>query len=1042
MHSSVTPNSALPTANAQLLERWQRGEQCGVEALGEAFERIRGDEEQLLDLLYHEVLIREEFGQPADVEQFVARFPHIEEQLRRQFEVHAAVDHDWRGDGFEPTDPRLLRETSQPTLGADGRTSRLLRLTADISAPPGFELLEELGRGGSAIVFKARQQSLNRLVALKMILAGQFASEQSLERFRQEAQAVAQLQHPGIVQIHEVGEHHNLPFLSLEFVPGGTLHQLLVSGPLKNDVAARLVESLARTIHFAHERGIVHRDLKPGNVLLGEEWERSESSESTQTGDSEIVSSDSNGQLSTPKIGDFGLARLIDVGSKLTATGQVIGTPSYMAPEQARQAKTLSGPAADIYSLGAILYETLTGRPPFQAATILETLEQVCDQEPVSPRQLQPRLTADLETICLKCLEKTPSRRYSTALELAEDLARFLNHEPITARPSSLIERGRKWVHRRPAVAALLALLVLLTAFGWGMILREAQRANREAARANSNEATARRERDDAQAQRALADKERENARLARLRAETNFLKATVVVARLGELGMQLQHEPGQQATSSRLFDAVLEFYEQVLVEQGDDPLVRREAAVAFLRAAEIRELLGEQDRAASLANRAVELLEQLADQAASPATNRKLAEALQQQAASARNRRDGPSAADALRRSITLLTELLAKPEIVASETAHDEWLLAKAHGSLGMLLRGQQQYEASLTELRRGNDILRAATRRRGEDERCQLELAFSLNGIGDTLQSAQRPAEAEPFYLEAFDLCRTLREQQPDSQPLTFLHVRLLRNLVQMEARSARFDTADARLAEAETLLNRMAARFPDDTHCQRERLWFCQERVLLEFRRQNAESIELACRAELRALTDLLPRMPASANLDEQLAVSSYRFADWLWQRDRHADAREHYATALRQSQAAADRQPNNFLALQQVAWQHAVCPVSDLQDLKLARSLADRAVKLAQDNPFAWRALGAVQLRAKEYTAAEASLRRSLQHQPSTEFAVSAHALLALTLHHLDQRAEALQELDLANHNSLSPTLPTISQIKRLESDARAAITKR
>jgi tetratricopeptide (TPR) repeat protein len=300
---------------------------------------------------------------------------------------------------------------------------------------PGYAILEVLGRGGMGVVYKALQASLNRLVALKMIRSGPLADLEELARFRQEAEAVARLQHPNVVQIYEVGEHGGHPFLALEFVEGGSLAARLAGTPQPARQAAELVETLARAIHDAHGRGIVHRDLKPANVLL------------TRDG--------------TPKISDFGLAKRLDVEAGRTPSGAVLGTPSYMAPEQARGKSREVGPLADVYALGAVLYELLTGRPPFRGETAADTLLQVLSEEPVSPSRLQPKVPRDLETICLKCLQKDPRRRYASALDLAEDLRRFQAREPIRGRPVGPGERALKWVRRHPAWGGLGSLTLL-----------------------------------------------------------------------------------------------------------------------------------------------------------------------------------------------------------------------------------------------------------------------------------------------------------------------------------------------------------------------------------------------------------------------------------------------------------------------------------------------------------------------------------------------------------------------------------------------------
>jgi tRNA A-37 threonylcarbamoyl transferase component Bud32 len=304
-------------------------------------------------------------------------------------------------------------------------------------AVPGYEILGELGRGGMGVVYKARQVKLNRVVALKMILAGGHAGEADLARFRTEAEAIARLQHPNIVQIHEVGEHEGKPFFSLEFCPGGSLEKRLDGTPLPPQDAARLVQALAGAMHAAHNANVIHRDLKPANVLL--------------TADG------------TPKVTDFGLAKMLDEGGNPTVSGAVLGTPSYMAPEQASGKNKAVGPPADIHALGAILYELLTGRPPFKAATHLDTILQVVSDEPVPPTQLQPKTPRDLETICLKCLEKEPGKRYGSAEALADDLRRFLEGDPVRARPLGEWESAVRWAKKYPITAALTVLMVIGT---------------------------------------------------------------------------------------------------------------------------------------------------------------------------------------------------------------------------------------------------------------------------------------------------------------------------------------------------------------------------------------------------------------------------------------------------------------------------------------------------------------------------------------------------------------------------------------------------
>jgi WD40 repeat protein/tRNA A-37 threonylcarbamoyl transferase component Bud32 len=331
-----------------------------------------------------------------------------------------------------------------------------------------YELLAEIGRGGMGVVFKARHVRLHRVVALKMILGGLLARPEELQRFETEAAAAAQLQHPNIVALYEVGAQDGQPYFSMEYVSGSSLAQRVTLGVLPGRLAASYLERLARAVHYAHGRGVIHRDLKPGNVLLDE--------------------------ADQPKITDFGLAKVLQSDSGQTRTGAVVGTPSYMAPEQAQARKDVS-PACDVYSLGAILYELLTGSPPFRGETALATLTLVAEKDPVPLRLLNPRVDRDLETVVLKCLEKDPARRYTSAEALADDLRRYLDGEPITARRLGALGRALKWVRRRPAAAALLAVsllaLVGLTAFQWDTALTE--RGLREQAEHSAGEARKRR---------------------------------------------------------------------------------------------------------------------------------------------------------------------------------------------------------------------------------------------------------------------------------------------------------------------------------------------------------------------------------------------------------------------------------------------------------------------------------------------------------------------------------------------------------------------
>jgi tetratricopeptide (TPR) repeat protein/predicted Ser/Thr protein kinase len=377
----------------------------------------------LLELVLLDLHYRGKAGDPATVEDYLARFPFLDgERLDRQLRR------------LERTGPAPSLGAVPRTLATDGGAGRPRSAAVLTVAIPGYEVLDELGKGGMGIVYRARQIRLDRLVALKVILARGHAGDEERRRFQVEAEAVARLKHPNVVQIYEVGEQDGLPFFSMEYCEGGSLDTHLDGTPWEPARAAVLVDTLARATHCAHQAGIVHRDLKPANVLLAADG--------------------------TPKVTDFGLAKRLDASAH-TQTGAVMGTPPYMAPEQASAKKSV-GPAADVWALGVLLYELLVGRPPFKAATPLDTVLQLLSDEPVAVRRLQPKVPRDLETICHKCLHKDARKRYASAQALADDLKHFLVGEPIRARRVRPWERAAKWVRRRPAAAALIAILVVI----------------------------------------------------------------------------------------------------------------------------------------------------------------------------------------------------------------------------------------------------------------------------------------------------------------------------------------------------------------------------------------------------------------------------------------------------------------------------------------------------------------------------------------------------------------------------------------------------
>ena len=573
----LTPGDRVAVLCADQEARWRRGDRVPAEAYFARFPAVRADPEYGPDLVFHEYLLREGVGDPPAPAELAARFPDFAAALAAQLDVHRAVDS-----------------------GAD--------VLADWPRVPGYDVLAELGRGGMGVVYQARQTALGRTVALKVLRDG--LGPDAAERFRAEAAALAKLGHPNVVRVYEVGEtaaDRPVPFIALEYVAGGSLADAAGGRPVAPHTAAALVAGAARGVAAAHAAGIVHRDLKPANVLLD--------------GD-------------TPKVADFGLAR--DVGAAgRTETGVVAGTPAYMAPEQAAGRSKDAGPAADVYALGAVLYDLLAGRPPFQASTPPLTLHLVLTADPVPLRRLQPGTPRDLETIALKCLEKTPARRYPSAAAVADDLDRFRSGLPVVARPVSAAERGWRWCRRNPRVAALAAALVVALAAGTAGVATQWVRAERAATDARESAAT----------------------------SDRNFRAALEANDEVVGLAARLKPLAGTQTTAVvGILNSARDRYDRLAAAVGPDPAVRAGRARMLAAFSEVYVEAGDTGRARAAADEAAGLFRDLLAEAPAAADWRAgLGLALERRGVVLLNQGDAAGARAAFDESLTIRRALAA---------------------------------------------------------------------------------------------------------------------------------------------------------------------------------------------------------------------------------------------------------------------------------------------------------------------------------------------------------------------------------------------
>ncbi|MFN0021843.1 MAG: protein kinase domain-containing protein [Pirellulaceae bacterium] len=574
-----------------------------------------------------------------------------------------------------------------------------------------YDILDKIGHGGMGLVLKARQRRLKRIVALKLIKVGQLAEEQEVARFMVEARAAAHLKHPNIVAVYDVGEHAGSPFFTMEFVEGQSLHKLISERPLQPQRAAIIIRKLALAVAYAHEAGILHRDLKPQNILLDKYEE--------------------------PKITDFGLATNAQENSQLTATGTVLGTPSYMPPEQARGKHEEMGKWSDVYSLGATFYETLVGRPPFTAATLGETLQQVMTVEPVSPRRLNPAIPRDLETICLKCLEKNPARRYQTGQELADELQRFLDDRPILARPTSRTEKFVRWCRRNPVIAGAIAAVSVAAVFAIVSLwvgLSQALAAKKE-----SDETT-------------TVAMEMLDKLLLRISGETLF------------------NQPGMLEVRAGIQKDAIASYEVLLTKLEQSQRMPEKIAVVKSSMGVMKLQLGEQKEGIDLVNEATSILEKMhRESPQNPKLLTYLSSVKTELGKFYFDQRNYKLAAEPLKQALELRKErvLLEPNDIEASQ------LLANAEMNLGTLHDTLHEIPAALALLESADKRRSKLLEKSPQNSGVLRDRAKGLSNIG-LLQAQQgKLNEAEQYYEQARKAFETL-DASKDRQLDDFLNL----------------------------------------------------------------------------------------------------------------------------------------------------------------------------------------------------------------------------------------------------------------------------
>jgi serine/threonine protein kinase/tetratricopeptide (TPR) repeat protein len=726
-----------------------------------------------------------ERGQAPDRETWTAKYPEFTTEIAEYFA------------GLDRVEP--LAKPLRAVAEAMSHGSCVLLNTHIDSSPAApslrgqfgnYALLEEIGRGGMGIVYKARQRDPERLVALKIIRAGAFASPAEIRRFRDEAGVIAHLEHPHIVPIYEVGEASApeggapITYFSMRLIEGGSLAQRLPEFAKDPRSAARVTATIAEAVHYAHQRGVLHRDLKPANILIGNRQQATGNSENH--GGASSLLADASCLL--PVVTDFGLAKRLDAGDDATLSGVLVGTPSYMAPEQAAGTRGPISTATDVYGLGAILYALLTGHPPFHGLSVLETLELLQNSEPVWPRARNPLIDADLETICLKCLAKEPGRRYASAAAVADDLRRYLSSEPIQARPVGWGERLWLWSRRRPLVAGLAAALALSLIAGIGLIIWQWQRAETYAAQVEQ--------------QRAVAD--------------ASFRHAHEAVNNLMTKAIELRDVPGMQPAEKELLKAALAYYEVFLRERGQDPALRAEMAATLQRVGEITGAIGSKTEALAAFQQARDMyMALLTIDSGNKVLRTGLAHTYNMMGLLQANLGQA-GAADSYGHARALLTELNREHPAAGSY----QFDLAAVLANLGNLHRSEGRLADARACFTEANERMAKLAGEQPGNPTYLSGLAGSSINLGALQLSTGNAAEGQAAYEKARDVLEKGVQTYPGKRDLQFRLASVYKQLASHATAANHNDEAIASLQKGQVLLEKLVRANPSVTSYIRE------------------------------------------------------------------------------------------------------------------------------------------------------------------------------------------------------------------------------